>query len=191
MNMKKCLIILGTLFFLASCNKPVTHDPQMIYTDLENKEVRFNGSSSIDLNKDGIMDIRFHTMLVGDPVAKQDKEKYLVTSKVNCLLPVNSNENAPVLFKGDAVPLKDFAGYTWYEVSQIELAQKVTAMTGDPFWEGVWKSASHNYLPVQLRMNNQRFNGWVELSFDVNSEKIILHKAAISKLPERSVVAGV
>jgi hypothetical protein len=189
--MKKCLVILGTLFFLTSCDKPVSHDPEMVYTDLGNKEVRFNESSSIDLNKDGIMDIRFHTMLVGAPVAKQDKEKYLVTSKVNCLLPVNSNENAPVLLKGDVVPLQDFAGYTWYEVSQIELAQKVTGMTGDPFWEGLWKSADHNYLPVQLRINNQRFNGWVELSFDVNSEKMILHKAAMSKLPEKFVIAGI
>jgi len=46
-------------------------------------------------------------------------------------------------------------------------------------------------LPVQVLVNNQRFNGWVELSFDMSAEKIILHKAAISKLPERGVIAGV
>ncbi|HEU5366153.1 MAG TPA: hypothetical protein VFU62_11505 [Hanamia sp.] len=189
--MKQYLTILCTLFFLASCDKPVTHNLQMTYTDLGNKEVRFHKSSSIDLNNDGVMDIRFHTMLVGDPVAKQDKEKYLVTSKVNCRLPVNSNENAPVLQKGELVPLENFGGYNWYEVSQIELAQKVTGMTGEPFWEGLWKSSNHDYLPVQILVNNQRFNGWVELSFDINSEKIILHKAAISKLPERFVIAGI
>ena len=104
---------------------------------------------------------------------------------------MNSNENAPVLQKGELVPLENFGGYNWYEVSQIELAQKVTGMTGEPFWEGLWKSSNHDYLPVQILVNNQRFNGWVELSFDINSEKIILHKAAISKLPERFVIAGI
>ncbi len=189
--MKNFLTIPGALFFLISCHKPVMQHSEMNYTDLQNKEVKFNQSSSIDLNGDGIMDIRFHTMLVGDPMAKQDKQKYLVTSKINRLLPVNSTENAPVLFKGEGVPLENFSGYTWYEIAQIELAQKVTGITGDPFWEGLWKSASHNYLPVQIKVNNQRFNGWVELSFDIDAEKIILHKAAISTLPERDIIAGI
>ena len=190
--MKNCLtILLSALLFLSACDKPVTYEPEMIYTDLQNKEVRFNESSSIDFNKDGVIDIRFHSMLVGDPIAQQDKQKYLVTSKVNCLLPLNSNENAPLLLKGEAVRLDDFDGYTWYQVAQIELAQKITGITGDPFWEGLWKSSNHNYLPVQVLVNNQRFNGWVELSFDMSAEKIILHKAAISKLPERDVIAGV
>jgi hypothetical protein len=40
-------------------------------------------------------------------------------------------------------------------------------------------------------VNKQRFNGWIELSFDTNGEKIILHKAAISKMPEKYVIAGI
>ncbi len=189
--MKNCIAILSALFFLASCDKPVNYDPGMIYTDLENKEVKFNEASTIDLNKDGIADIRFHTMLVGDPIAKQDKRKFLVTSKVDCFLPVNPDENAPLLHRGETVPLENFAQYTWYEIAQIELAQKVIGITGDPFWEGLWKSSSHDYLPVQIKVNKQRFNGWLELSFDMNAEKLILHKAAISKLPERDVITGI
>jgi hypothetical protein len=188
--MKFFSMILIVVFFLASCDKPVNVHPQMMYTDLDNKTVGFNESYSIDLNKDGVTDVQFHTLLVGDPISKQDKRKYLVTSKINCLLPVNSNENAPLLFKGEVVPLKNFSGYTWYGIAQIELAQKVTGITGDPFWEGLWTSCNHNYLPVQVKLDNQLFNGWVELTFDTNAEKAILHRAAISKLPESEVIAG-
>ncbi|MGN6541368.1 MAG: hypothetical protein ACTHKY_11220 [Ginsengibacter sp.] len=187
--MKIFSIILVAVFFLG-CDKPINVHPQMLYTDLDNKTVGFNESYSIDLNKDGVTDVRFHTLLVGDPISKQDKRKYLVTSKINCLLPINSNENAPLLYKGEAVPLENFSGYTWYGIAQIELAQKVTGITGNPFWEGMWKSCNHNYLPVQVKLDNQRFNGWVELTFDTNIEKVILHRAAISKLPESEVIAG-
>lgn len=191
--MENYKIIAGMLLlFLTSCDKPVVNmDSGMVYTDLKNKEVKFNEMSSIDINYDGIMDVSFSTLLVGDPVAQQDKQKYLVTSKINCFLPVDNQENAPVLKKGESIPLENFAGYTWYEIAQIELVQKVIGMTGAPLWEGLWKSSNHNYLPVQVKINRQRFNGWIELSFDMNAEKIILHKSAISKLPERVAIAGI
>lgn len=191
--MENYKIIVGMLLlFLTSCDKPVVNtDSGMVYTDLKNKEVKFNEISSIDINYDGIMDLSFSTLLIGDPVAQQDKQKYLVTSKINCFLPVDNQENAPVLKKGESIPIENFAEYTWYEIAQIELAQKVIGMTGAPFWEGSWKSGNHNYLPVQVKVNHQRFNGWIELSFDMNAEKIILHKSAISKLPERAAIAGI
>jgi hypothetical protein len=46
-------------------------------------------------------------------------------------------------------------------------------------------------LPIQIKKDNKRFNGWVELSFDMDAEKVILHRAAISKLPESQVIAGI
>ncbi len=189
--MKNIMSILSLLFFLTSCKKPVSYNPGMIYTDLENKEIKFNQSSSIDFNHDAVMDLRFYTMFLGDPIAQQDKKKYLVIAKINCFLPINSNENAPMLKKGESVPLENFSGYNWCEMAQVELAQKVIGISGDPFWEGLWKSSSHKFLPVQIKVNNQRFNGWLELSIDINSETLILHKAAISKLPEMEVIVGV
>mgnify|MGYP001025604312 CR=1 FL=1 len=180
------------LLFFTSCDKPaVKPNSEMTFNDLQNKEVKFNEFVTIDMSNDGVVDLRFSTLLVGDPIAQQDKQKYLVTSLINCFLPVNSQENTPVLNKGESIPLENFQGCTWYEIAQIELAQKVIGMTGAPFWEGLWKSVNHNYLPVQIKVNNQRYNGWIELSFDMSAGKIILHKSAISKLPEKNAVAGV
>lgn len=190
--MKKILIIFGGILFLAGCKKPLTPAPQnMVYTDLYDKKIRFRESFFLDLDKDGIPDIFFHTLLVGDPVAQQDKEKYFVSSRINAYLPVNAQENAPILEKGEPIPINNFNDYTWYEVSLIELAQKVTGVSGPPFWEGTWKSSRHKYLPVQVRVSNSKYNGWIELSFDTDAEKIILHKAAISSEAGIEVIAGV
>ncbi len=188
--MKKYLII-GLLFFCSACKKQENSNrPGVLYTDLNDKEIKFHDHFFLDLNKDGEADVFFSTLLVGDPIAKQDKKKYYVSSRINSFLPVNSNENAPVLNKGDRVPTGNFQGYTWYEVSWVELVQKVTGISGPSFWEGVWKNSSHQYLPIQVKVNNQRFTGWVELSFDMNEEKIILHKAAISLEPGKELTAG-
>jgi hypothetical protein len=190
--MKYYITIISALLILASCDKPVVNpEPTMNYIDLENKEVKFSESASVDINKDAIVDVRFSTKFLGDPIAKKDMHIYLASSRGSCRLPVDADENAPILFKGDVIPLENFAGHTWYENTQIQLAQKVTEITGDPYWEGLWKSSNHQYLPLQVMVNKQRFNGWIELSFDTNGEKIILHKAAISKMPEKYVVAGI
>jgi hypothetical protein len=57
-------------------------------------------------------------------------------------------------------------------------------------WEGNWKTATKKYLPIQVRKNNLRFNGWIELTVDTLHEKIILHRAAISKAGEKEIIAG-
>lgn len=189
--MKKGILFFSAIFFLLSCKKPVVNkNPGILYTDLGGKEIKFHDILFLDLNKDGQSDIFFSTLYVGDPIAKQDKEKYLVRSSVNSFLPINSNEFAPILNKGENVPIENFSDFSWYEVAQVELAQKVTGVTGPPFWEGEWKDAKHKYLPIQIKVNNQRFNGWIELSFDSEGEKIILHKAAISSEAEKEIRTG-
>ena len=68
-----------------------------------------------------------------------------------------------------------------FEASSVELVRKVTVMDASVFWESNWKAATRKYLPVQVIKNNQRFNGWVELTVDIVNEKVVLHRAAISK----------
>ncbi|MBO9564747.1 MAG: hypothetical protein J7621_18355, partial [Niastella sp.] len=61
---------------------------------------------------------------------------------------------------------------------------------GNPYWEGAWKQVHHQYLAIQIVKDNKRYNGWVEVSFDTAGEKLVLHKAAISKEAEKAVIAG-
>ena len=191
---KQAVYILFVLS-VASCNKSsepvVPPAEEMTYMDLNNREIKYNNSSAvIDLNKDNQLDIVFNVITVGDPINQVDKMQYRIGSGILTKLPVNIDEEVPVMNKTDSIFVHDFNGYHWYELSSIILIERVQHVSGVISWQGSWKNARRNYLPVQLVKDGQKFNGWVELSVDIPNEKIILHKSAISKKAEKHIRAG-
>lgn len=188
------LIYLSLLIVLiASCGKeppkPAPSPVEMSYIDLQDTVIRFHNSAKFDMNGDGAWDVFFDTELVGDPIYKVDKMQWLIGSAFYANLPVNSNESIPVLQMEHQIPVKDFSGYSWYNASTICLTQKIIGYD-DAYWDGDWKTASHNFIPIQVLKNEARYNGWIEVSFDASQEILILHKAAISKEAGRDVIAG-
>ena len=186
---------LALIIILSACSKPPvkppTDDyPKMTYLNFSDSAVLFDRSALFDLDGNGEKDIRFSTLLVGDPLSQQDKRQWLAVCSFNTSLPVNTNENIPVLNLDDLIPINNFSGYSWYNAPGIVLSQKVTGMSAAPYWEGAWKDASHRFIPIQLKKNSLLYNGWVEVSFDKLQEKIILHKSAMSQEPDKSVLAG-
>lgn len=190
--MKRVFILLSSVALIASCkkdDKPPADDKPMAYIDLKDSAVTFNHAATFDLNGDGEKDVMFNTLLVGDPINKEDRKQWYVTSSFNASLPVE-DESIPVLKMADSIPVANFNGYTWYNASSIILAQKVIGEVGDPIWQGDWKNAVHRFIPIQLKKANGVFNGWVEVSFSTANEKVILHKAAISKQAGKGIAAG-
>ena len=166
---------------------PVT----MEYFSLNDKEIKANAPGfSIDVNHDGRKDLAFTTQLVGDPLFQVDKLQFLVSTNIQVNLPVNSSEEIPIMSKGASIMLENFNGYEWFELSSILLVQKVLSNTAPPVWEGPWRNAAHKYLPYQVLVNGKRFNGWVELTVDITGQRIILHKAAVSTIPDKIIKAG-
>jgi hypothetical protein len=184
-------VLLSVVF--TSCEKEhPTGNPlpeQMQYTNLGDAEVSYGHSKSIDINKDGKADFLFSTLLVGDPILQRDKLQFYAYSKIETYLMNDENSQSLVLSKGDLISIQP-AGYEWYEISGILLAEKITPVTGAIFWEGLWKDASHRFLPVMVKANGLRQTGWIELSFNKTAEKIILHKAAIRLEAEKDCKAG-
>lgn len=115
--------------------------------------------------------------------------RYCIQSSIHSYFPVK-DEAAPILNKGSLIAEDSFADYEWYNVSSLMLAQKVVTVSSPPFWEGTWRQVKHHFLPVRLSSSNQYFYGWVELSFDTAGEKTILHRAGISRQPDKAVKAG-
>lgn len=105
-------------------------------------------------------------------------------------MPVNSIEQIPVMQKGALVPLANFTEYEWYSASEINLFEKVLFENGAVQWRGNWLTAQKAFLPFQIRINNQRHNGWIEVTADQANERLVLHRAAYSKLPNKDVKAG-
>lgn len=192
--MKKICSLALAVLILSACRKdpqpqtPVDH-PVMQYLNLQDESITFGKIKKIDINSDGTDDFLVSTLLVGDPILKRDRRQYYVSSGTESRLLNDFNDQSPVLNKGDQVMLQHPA-YLWLEVSSILLAEKIIPETGASFWQGTWKQAIRKYLPVQVKKNGDIYNGWMEISFDMALEKIILHRAAISTEPGKTVRAG-
>lgn len=165
------------------------YDPQMRYTDMQNEEMKITQPCFLDIDGDGSTDFSFSTMLVGDPILQRDRLQFIAHSKIGTNLLNNENDQSPVLNNGDKISLIQ-TGYEWFELSSIVLAEKITGMTEPIHWAGLWKNATHRYLPVQLKKNGKFYYGWIELSFDNLSEKLVLHKSAISIEAGKEIKAG-
>lgn len=174
-----------------TCKLAPEPGPPMNYRNLNNQEIKANTAAfNMDVNQDCPTDLVFTTLLVGDQLNQIDKLQFLVGSNINVNLPVNINEDIPVMKKGDAIMPNNFNGYEWFELSSIILIQKITSLTQPPFWHGRWLEAVHNYIRFQIVENGKRYNGWVDISVDIAGEKIILHKLAISTEANRIVKAA-
>jgi len=192
--MKKTFTLITLVIFFASCKKgaiikPVPGRAPMTYINLHDTAISFGQTASFDLNGNGEKDVRFGTMLVGDPLKQVDKKEWLITTSINTSLPVDAYEQIPVMAANDSIPEFDFEGYHWYPVSTILLAQKIIGEAYDT-WDGAWREATHKFIPIQVRDYRSLYNGWVEISFDTKNEKLVLHRAALCTEHGRTVKAG-
>jgi hypothetical protein len=194
--MTKYLFFATVSVLLVACGKekvpakePVKTHPIMIYTDLQNKEVKYGKFQYVDVDGDGPYDFLFNVVLVGDPILQRDRVQFYANSGINRNLLNSDVDESPMLSKGDSIS-KIHAGYQWWEISAIVLAEKIVTNDGS-FWQGKWKNADHKYLPIQIEKNNKLYHGWIELSFNTAEEKLILHKAAISTEEDKSIQAGI
>jgi hypothetical protein len=195
--MKKIIFTFICFLALISCtktplkpNKPVEQYPSMLYKNLGDTGIVFGRSASFDIDDDGSKDIYFTTLLVGDPINKQDKKQWHIQSSFDANLPVSVDESIPMLNNQDNIPIHDFSGYSWYNASGILLVQKVLSDTQPPFWEGQWKAAQNQFVPIQIIRNGKPYNGWIEISFSMSEEKVVIHRSGISKQANQTVKAG-
>ncbi len=191
--MNKLIILLLVTMAALSCTKKdrpvIPGSPAMKYIDLQNAEVTHQQPFLLDINSDGITDFSFSTLLVGDPVLGRDRLQFYAYSKISTCLLNDSNDESPVLVKGDRIAAVH-TGYLWWEISAIVLAEKITRSNGSVNWEGRWNNANHRYLPVSIKKSGETYYGWVELSMDTHSEKMILHRSAICIEADLPVKAG-
>lgn len=191
--MNKLLSFLLVTVLFAACDKEDLPEPAptptMRYTDLQNTEITAGTYKRVDLDGDGRNDVLFNTLLLGDAIGQRDRLQFYANTSIDTYQPVNDHEESPILAK-DAPITFQYPDFTWYDITAIVLAEKVMLVSGETYWDGLWKSASHKYLPVQVKKNGQSFLGWVEMSFDKTAEKLILHKAAISTVAGREIKAG-
>ncbi|MET0637974.1 MAG: hypothetical protein ABWZ25_18220 [Chitinophagaceae bacterium] len=162
----------------------------MIYLDLHDFPVSDNNRKSIDFDSINGFDFQFSTLRIGDPLNMQDRIEFFIGSNLECYLLFDSRDNVPAYGSGREIPLDNIVGYHWHDVGYSVLIAKIISVDTPVFWRGKWIGLQHAFVPVQRRTSAGKFNGWIELSVDTANEKIILHRAAISILPNSLVRAG-
>src|SRR5689334_19528884 len=111
------------MFSVVSCTKekpPVITepDPVMNYIDLRNSAVTPQKHYGLDVDGNGTIDLYFTTTLIGDPILKQDRLDYDVTSTVSVNLQVIDNsEIGKRMNKGEVISKNPAEGYMWYEIT--------------------------------------------------------------------------
>ncbi|RYD93270.1 MAG: hypothetical protein EOP50_11385 [Sphingobacteriales bacterium] len=195
--MKKTLLPLLLLLSFAACKKAPLDGtvsptdvslPAMRSIDLHDAIVHAGQTQAVDLDGDGAVDFRFKMQLVGDPLLQVDKHQFCVTSGIQRNLLVNEqDETLPFGAATTIAPTQP--GFNWYEVGLSVLAEKIVGNT-ETWWDGLWKTAQHRFLAVQVQRGDLRYMGWIELSMDRANEKLVLHRAALNLSPNVAIVTG-
>jgi hypothetical protein len=101
------------------------------------------------VDNDGMTDFLFHLLLVGDAVLQRDRIQFYVSSGINRNLLNDAQDQSAVLNKMDVIS-KNMAGFTWWEISAIVLAEKIITYT-ESHWEGGWKMPTINFFPFNYK----------------------------------------
>jgi hypothetical protein len=189
-------VMIGLL--IVSCKKenttltPQEPAPTARYIELHSAEVKYQYPPvTLDLDGDGRRDLRFGVQLVGDALNQTDKLQFVTSSGINTALAVDSNNESPTLVWGDTIPTGNIANCEWYVVSQIVLMQKHTHVSGSITWLGNWLGATRKYLAFQQEQDGGVLTGWVELTADKEGQRLVLHRACISKEINRHIKTGI
>jgi hypothetical protein len=205
-NKMKTLSLLAVLLcLLAACQKtppqtpptlPVTPNPDTIpstgmdTTNFNNREIVFGGRGlRMDLNRDGISDFVLLTERYGDYLLQIDYLRFCISPYEESDLPINHNDEIPMLAANSVIGATHFPGYGWYTMTNVVLAQQVITRDAT-WWEGPWKDKFNQYVPLRIRKGGKAYYGWLEISFNSSTGKLIAHRAAISRQADTPVVAG-
>ena len=199
MKLSICSALVLSLVGLFSCSKNSVSDntestqpvATMGFKNLNNMEI--NSASKLvvlDVNDDGDYDLSFDVKRDNEDPKMIRQARFQVASSFYSSLPLNANGEVEPMIQSSYIPTENFKGNTWQKEKTATLIEKNISESGTIRWSGNWANVGKKYLAFQIQKKNDRFSGWIELTEDVFSNKIILHKAAFSKVSGKTIKAG-
>lgn len=163
----------------------------MVYRDLHNETIYTGGLTIIDINDDGIPDFRFVEWEYASPGDNAMKQEFFIFTYEHSFTLTDDVSFTTVREKSASIKTAAPEGFEWANVSNVILVRNIkNAGTGSHTWYGNWLNVQHKFLPVQITVQNKIHTGWIEISLDTTTPKLILHKAAWSKEPDTDIIAG-
>lgn len=177
------LFFVSTFFTLSSCEEgDVNPVDGITIINLGDSEVLYNQSQSIDVDGDGDSELTFVTVLAQENNTNQLQFR---------VFPIGANRvfeaggRALMLNEGqEIVPGNPFEKNVAPLVAKVESNGSVT-------WQGDWLNANNHYLGFQIQLADGSVRyGWVRLSFNQASEKLIIHELAYRHKSNTGLRAG-
>ncbi|HEX2630505.1 MAG TPA: hypothetical protein VHM26_15905 [Chitinophagaceae bacterium] len=195
--MNKLYLLLAFVVLAGACKKekeddqPVQH-PAMTYVDLQNHEIKLDQEAAFDIDSDGRPDVVFFVYYIGAGQTIKTRFTILGSGSVSFLTKDDNDQSvSPVKNLNDVIHIGNELPYEWWGASETYLAEKIEPLNGQPaYWLGNWKNANHKFFPIQFTKLNKGCAGWIELSFDMQAEKLVLHRAAYSTVADSDIQAG-
>jgi len=193
--MNKLYLLLAFVVLAGACKKEKKDDhsgqhPAMTYVDLHNREIKLNQEAMFDLDGDDRRDVAFFVYHIGAGQSVKTRFTILGSIIVSFLVKDEDDQSvSPAKNLNDVIHTENELPYEWWGASETYLAEKVEPLGQAPYWLGNWKNANHKFFPIVFTKMNKRCAGWIELSFDMQAEKLVLHRAAFST-EEGDILAG-
>ena len=194
--MNKLYLLLAFAVLAGACKKEKKDDlagqhPAMTYVDLHNREIKLNQEAMFDIDNDGRPDVAFFVYYIGSGQGIKTRFTILGSAAVSFLTKDDNDQSvSPVKNPDDVIHTQNELPYEWWGASEAYLAEKVEPQGQAPYWLGNWKNAHHKFFPILFNRLNKRYAGWIELSFDMQAEKLVLHRAAFSTVADNNIQAG-
>lgn len=194
--MNKLYLLLAFVVLAGACKKEKKDDqsgqhPAMTYVDLRNREIKLNQEAMFDLDGDNRPDVAFFVYYIGAGQSVKTRFTILGSAIVSFLTKDDNDQSiSPVKNLNDVIHIANELPYEWWGASESYLAEKVEPQDAAPYWLGNWKNASHKFFPILFTKLNKHYAGWIELSFDMQAEKLVVHRAAFSTVANVNILAG-
>lgn len=194
--MNKLYLLLAFVVLASACKKDKSDDhsgqhPEMTYVDLQNREIKLNQEAVFDLDGDNRPDIVFLVYHIGSGQSVKTRFTILGSAAISFLTKDEDDQSvSPAKNPDDVIHIANELPYEWWGASETYLTEKIEPQGRPAFWLGNWKNANHKFFPIQFTKLNKKCAGWIELSFDTQAEKLVLHRAAYSTVSNKDILAG-
>jgi hypothetical protein len=202
----KIITLIAIVILAISCKKESQSNPNIIYTSI-NKTLTMGTSNlefGVDINKDGINDLKFGAYTRYDGSVLSDFD-------ATCLFSLN--DSIEVIRKQLAIPWKSTSYsyfiacslYSDYEVNNTApsayfwqnpirpsacLSIKIRdQLSTDSTEFSAFTESPKSYIAVKIMKNNPYY-GWICVSTSKDGKSMTIYDAAISKLPNTPIKTG-
>lgn len=179
---------------LVACNDPSSEilppPSTQFYKDLNDVEAGYTLPYLLDIDNDGISEYRFTTGVIVDDSGEH--LQFVVYGPRNNGVLNGHNQNALPLAEGDIIEASGV-----FSKGTEPLVVRTITPTNTVVWYGDWRNLSNRYIGIAFRPSSSSqdiaspvFYGWIKISFNQATEKIIIHEMGYQIIPDTPIRAG-